>query len=137
MTWYLSVMTEQRPYDIGLDQATGRPQVAFNIRAEKRPSNTFEEEMIKLLVDGGVGVFGVNIFASSDAQLPAEHDSPAYLKLTVTGGPADVDTHNQVSAYHRPTMRITATAETYVAARALANAAYSVLGVVRNADVVL
>lgn len=36
-TWYLEIVPEQAPFDMGQD-ASGRPRYGFNFRADKRPS---------------------------------------------------------------------------------------------------
>jgi hypothetical protein len=131
MTWYREITPLQEPFDIGLDEA-GRPMICFNIICVKRPSTTFIGELLKLLQS--VGAFGTTIFAGSAAVLPT---SGTFLSIVETGGTSPERTQNSVStpAYQRPSAQIVARADTYVAAKTLANAAYDALVGVRNQNV--
>lgn len=136
MTWYQSITPDAQPHDIGLHEANGRPQVVFTARVVKAPSDTFLEEVMTLLEAAGVGTRNVTIFASSDAQLPANRGDAPFLHLQEEGGVTDLRIHNDVSGYARPSVVVTAMGETYVASRALARAAYAALHVVRNVNIV-
>jgi len=128
--WYLDLSPLQEPFDIGLDEA-GRAQCGFNIVARKRPSGTFVQELIAVLVAAGVGTEKVNLFGTSASAIPTGNGP--FLSLRPTGGTAPEGTHNQgAGAYRRPGAQILVRAKTWVAAEAMALAAYNALLAVRN-----
>jgi len=131
VTWYREIDVVQEPFDLGLD-ANGRAVVAFNVRAIKGPSATFEQELVARLVAAGVGSAGSTIFVSSSAAIP-DGDGP-YLTVTATGGLAPERTQAELPAYQRPSAQIAVRARTYAAARDRARAAYQALVGVRNVD---
>lgn len=132
-TWYLEVQPQQEPFDVGPDES-GRAQCVFNVLVTKRASATFVQELIKVLEDAGLGMGKVNLFGTSQAEIPAG-DGP-YLLVRPTSGTAPQGTHNDgAAAYRRPGAQILATAKTWVAAEALALAAYDALVAVRNQQV--
>lgn len=135
MTWYREIEVLQEPFDLSPD-GTGRAKVAFNISVVKRYSNTFLEEITKILMDASVGVANSNIFTTSMKDIP-DGDGP-YLSIVETGGTFPERTHNSVSvpAYLRPTAQIVVRAGTYSAARTMARAAYNALAAVRNSNIV-
>lgn len=135
MTHYLAIEPLQEPFDLGEVDESGRAQCAFNVLAQRRPSGTFLQELIAILVGAGVGVEGQNIFASSKATIP---DGPGpLLSIQATGGTAPLGTHNDgAGAYRRPGAQIIVRASTWAAAEAMAHAAYSALIAVRNQEVV-
>lgn len=104
MTWYQSIRALQPPYDNKLDSA-GRHMVQFNIIAVKAKSGTFVFELIKLLMDANVGVFGVTVFASSSV---TPNGSGPFLSVIPTSGMSPQFTHNNVFGYERPTALISA-----------------------------
>ena len=123
----------QEPFDLGADDR-GRQRVVFNIRVVKTASNTFLEEIVKLLVTASVGKFNVNIFASTAVSLPA--DARTFLLIIETGGTAPGMIQNQAApAYPRPSAKLISSAAKYVDARTMARAAYDALAGVRNQDV--
>jgi hypothetical protein len=134
-TPYLSITPLQEPFDLGLDDA-GMEQCAFNVVCMKRPSGTFLEELLGILVAAGVGIANVSIFASSKAILPdasAPGAPPAILHLKATGGTPPIGTHNDgAGAYRRPGVQLIVRAASWPAAYAMAQAAYSALIAVRN-----
>lgn len=131
--WQRVSMMQSHPQDIGNDSA-GRVALRFNFMATKEPSATAEEEVVKLLVAAGVGVFGTNIFSSSASVLPT--GAGPYLLITDTGGPSGIYQHNEAKpAYSRATFAITVYAKSFVAARAMWHAAYDALSVVVNQTV--
>lgn len=104
----------------------------------------FLDDVITLLVDAGVGVAGVNIFAGSSAKIPSTTSYPSgdttkgmgpYLSVIETGGVAPTRTQNvQGAATQRPTAQIlvragiiVGTQEAYTAARDMATEAYNTL----------
>jgi hypothetical protein len=94
----------------------------------------FEDDLVKLLVDAGVGLFGTNIFVSSAVTIPTG-DGP-FLSVIATGGQPPDRTHNQIQppAYVRPGAQIVTRAKTYVAAKNMAQAAAAALNV-RNVEI--
>ena len=135
MTWYLSIMPVQEPFDFGGGQK-GRAELSFNVEVTKVFSTTLLEELVKILENAGVGTRNVNIFGSSAAYDPS--DAGPYLFLTVAGGPIPINTHNQISppAYVRPTVKVTVRGDNYGAVETMVNAAYVALSAVRNVNVV-
>jgi hypothetical protein len=135
MTWFREIEMVQEPFDNGLD-ASGRAQSAFNIAAIKRSSGTFLEEIIKILVTAGVGVYGTTIFDTSKTILP-EGGATAFLSIVETSGSPAERTQNSTTlpAYPQPSAQITARATNYTDARALARAAYVALAPIRNVDI--
>jgi hypothetical protein len=136
VTVYRSIQAVTEPHDTNdLDEA-GRRQCAFTILVWKRPSITFVEELIRILVDAGVGSKGVTVFGTSGAVIP-EGDGP-FLHVKADGGAGGVGTHNDQPADwdRRPAAVITVHASTWQAAEAMAQAAYGALVNVRNLAVV-
>lgn len=133
MSFYQEITPLQEPFDLGKDDK-GRPRVVFNIRTVKTASNTFLEELVKVLVDAEVGTYNTNIFASTAVAIPPEEGT--YLLIVETGGTAPERIQNQIApAYPRPTAKITVRAAKYVDARTMARAAYDALAAVRNQTV--
>lgn len=135
MTWYVSVTANQEPHDFGV--VDGRVQFGFNVTARKRSSNTFIQDIIKILVEAGVGVENVNIFGSSLAVIPDPMNHPGpVLHVQKTAGLAPEGTHNDgPGAYRRPGAMIIVRAATSPAAEAMAQAAFDALISVRNREV--
>lgn len=80
------------------------------------------------LVDRGVGIGGTTIFAGTDVDLPAS-GTPAILTLLQTGGEAPAGTQNDGPAVLRkPRFQVTARADVYDDALALAELAWAALG---------
>ena len=133
MTWILDIQPQQEPFDVGPDDH-GRAQCVFNVLATKRPSESFWLEIVAVLEAAGVGTRNVNIFGTSQAAIP-DGDGP-FLLVRPTGGTAPLGTHNDgAGAYRRPGAQILVTAKRWVAAEAMALAAYSALVAVRNQEV--
>lgn len=136
MTFYQQIKHLQHPFDDG-DDSVAYSQVAFNVLCVKEFSNTFLEELVKILVLKSVGVLNVNLFASTQPQLPELSSSlPSFLHVASTGGLSGVGKHNAVLGMVRPSAKITARAEDYVTANALACRAFEALVEVRNLEVV-
>lgn len=136
MTDYRSIRAVSEPQDAGgLDEA-GRRMCAFTVLVWKRPSPTFVLELIKILVDAGVGVDNVSIFGSSGAVIP-EGDGP-FLHVKAGGGAGAIGTHNDAPAEwdRRPAAEILVHASTWQAAEAMAHAAYGAFVNIRNMAVV-
>lgn len=83
---------------------------------------------VQRLVDQGVGVGGQTIFAGTDVDLPVS-GTPAILTLLETGGEAPEGTHTDGPvAFRKPRFQVTARADVYDEASALAELAYAALG---------
>jgi hypothetical protein len=132
MARYLDIQPLQEPFDDGKEG--NHQRVTFNITVSKTESETFEEELIKILTDASVGD-SENIFASSKAAVP-EGDGP-FLHVIATGGASPLRIHNVISppAYPQPTAQLVTRAKSYKAARAMARAAYLALAAIRNTTV--
>lgn len=132
MTAYRAVTSLQEPSDLGILDDAGRVQVEFNILAWKRPSDTWLEELVAILVAANIDA--TKIRAGAKATIPREG---AYLSVRPTGGTSPLGTHNEsASAWdRRPGAQIIARAESWADAYELAQAAYSALVAVRNTDV--
>ena len=123
----------QEPFDLGSD-ASGRAQYTFNIISTKTESQTWLEEVARLLTNASVGVLNTNIFLSSKAQVPT--GAGPFLSIIETGGTSGIKIHDQTRpAYPRPAARIVVRASTVAAARAMAWAAHTVLAGVSNTTV--
>lgn len=85
----------------------------------------FLDEIVDRLVAQGVGVRKVNIFASSDANIPSG-DGP-YLTIYETGGSGSSRTQDD-RATERPTAQIAVRAKGYIFSRAMCKLAYDALG---------
>jgi hypothetical protein len=135
VTWWRDIQPLQEPFDLGVEEDTGRAQFAFNVFITKRPSAAFIPELVKILVTAGVGTEDVNIFATSKAVIPT--GKGPYLSVKPTGGAGPLGTHNDgPGAYRRPSVQVVARASTWQAAEAMAQAAYTALIDVRNQAVV-
>ena len=124
----------QDPQDLGLD-ANGRAIVAFNINVVKTFSEQFLEEIVTLLVAGGVGVFNTDIFASSGKDLPG--GAGPFLTIVATGGTSPERTQNDVAtpAYPRPSAQLAVHGMDFKASWAMAYDAYNALAGIRNQTV--
>jgi len=123
----------RRPFDLGLDD-NHRLRVAFNIDACKRPSDTFAEEILSLLVAAGVGILGTNLFVSSAVTLPTG-DGPYLSVIETPGREADYIHNVKHPAYDYPSAQIVTRAKTRGPAFVMATAAYNALKGVVNQTV--
>jgi hypothetical protein len=138
MTRYLSISALQEPFDLGELDDSGREQCAFNVLCLKRPSDTFLDELVRILENAGLGKRGETIFAGSKAAIPrgTRPTDPPILSIKATGGTGPAGTHNDgAGAYRRPSAQVIARALTWAAAEAIAQAAYAALIAVRNQEV--
>jgi hypothetical protein len=139
MTRYLRITPLQEPFDLGLDD-NQRPMVGFNILCEKVESDTFLEEVVRILELAGVGLRGTTIFTTSKSGLPTSGEGP-WLKIRETGGLPGRRIQNQTApAYPRPAAQVVAVAAgapdtAYARARTMARAAYVALVAIKNTDV--
>ena len=137
MTQYLRFDALQEPFELDLDEKA-RSVWAFNAIALKRPSTTFTEELLNVLVAAGVGAItspAKNLFAGMKAVIP-EGDGP-YTLVIATGGPAPLLTHNEptLASYQRPTVQITVRASDTRVAKTRIYLAYDAIMAIRNVDV--
>lgn len=132
MIRYLAIKPQQEPFDLGA--MNGLVQYGFNVLALKQPSPTFLQELIKILVDAGVGTENGNIFGSSLAEIPDEQShSGAVLHLKATSGTAPIGTHNDgPGALRQPGAQIIVRGLSVPEVSAMAYAAYDAFLAVRN-----
>jgi hypothetical protein len=134
MSRYLSIVSIQRPFDIGPD-SNNRPQVSCNYECHGAgPLTAFEDEILKLIVNAGLGVQGTTLFKGRAAVLPASGDGP-FVQLISTSGNPNLETHNG-DKYERPTFQILVRAKTYSAATSRAVAIWRALDGQRDITVV-
>lgn len=133
MTMYRSIKASQEPFDMGQD-GQGRVMVSFNILAVKALSFTFSREIVSILVDAAIGVFGEDLFASSKTALPIEG---TIIVVIETGGmgPEMVQNVPLGPKYQQPGAMIHVHSEDYETAMAKASAAYYALVTVKNQDI--
>lgn len=88
----------------------------------------FLDDVVKILVDANVAVYGTNLFMTTKATIPSG-DGP-YLSLAETGGTGATNVQNKpVPVYERPAAQIVARAKTPSAARTMAANAYAAIGI--------
>lgn len=83
------------------------------------------QAVIDRLEAQGLGTEGMTIFAGSDVDLPGIPGG--FLTLAETGGGVPIGTHN-AGSLRQPTVQVTARADVYTDAAALADLAYLALG---------
>ena len=133
MTWYRRIYVGT-PFEIGLDDAH-RIRFTIPVIADKESSDTFAEEILGLLVAGGAGTLGTNLFLGGAYTLPT--GVGPYLQVILTSGRESDETHNSIAvpAYVRPGCQIICRAKSYLAAKSQANLAYNALRGVVNQNV--
>jgi len=129
-TWYLGFTPLQEPYNPGLLDESGRLQCTFKVIATKKASASFITELISIFERAGVGTGAVNIFGTPKAVIP-DGDGP-FLSIDPSQGIAPVGTLADPVSQRRPGAQITARASSWIAAEAMAQAAYDALVAVRN-----
>lgn len=94
----------------------------------------FLDDLVFLMEDQNVAQAGVNLWYSTRATIPKLPSGQASLVMTETGGAGPEMTHNLVvrPAYLNPSAQLVARAETYAAARSMAQAAWDACFAVRN-----
>lgn len=100
MSRYLSILSVQSPFDVGLD-GNGRAQFSVNFEATAdAPVTAFEKEIVKILSDAGLvtlasitnGVLTGNTFIGRAVSIP-QGDGP-FISVINTGGSAPMESHN-------------------------------------------
>lgn len=130
-TWYVKIEAMNDINELGLDER-GRMRFSCNFLAEKRPSTTFAEELVAILIAAGLS--SPSIYVGTKVAIP--DDAGPYLSIIETGGAAPICTQNSlVPAYQRPTAQLVGRAGTYAAARGILAQAFNALTVVRNQTV--
>jgi len=134
-TFWLHVVpvAGDEPADMGLDPTNlQRIQFSGTVLVTKDPSDTFEEEVVAVLVSAGFDED--RIFLSSKSLTP-DDDDPS-LQLLVVPGVRGYRVQNRPgSSYERSAMQIVARAGTKAGSRALAKLAIKTLVNVRNTTV--
>jgi len=132
-TKFIEILAEQRPFGIGLDpQKRNRFSVNFNAMAQA-PVVAWEECVVKILVDAGLGTANSDIFVGDAVVLPPTGTGP-YITVIDTGGTSPVHVRNS-SGYERLSVQLIVTAASYAAGRTRALAAWRALDGIRNATV--
>lgn len=93
---------------------------------------TAAEDLMSLIEDAGIAVYGDTLFLSTHADLPAG-DGPL-ISLIEVGGSGPEGTHNSLDtpAYVRPGFQIVCRGADYDAVRAAAQSVYDLFFPVRN-----
>lgn len=131
MAFYLFIRELQPPFDTGVLDSIGRTVWTFNVMATKHPSDRFQEEILAILVDAGIGTLNVDLFVGSKANIPK--DAGPYTSIVASGGAAGIRTHTRFGPTHeRPAAQITVRAMNGLLAEAKARAAYAALTAVNN-----
>lgn len=132
MTWYLWVRPVSEPRDIVPDPS-GRAVLMFEVSSMNRPSTIVLREIVQFLEEGAVGVFGVDIFITTQPSTKSD-----YLLLTANGGREDLYRQGTTPpSYQQPVTQIHSVATDYSVAKSRAWQAYYALETIRNRDVVV
>lgn len=92
MSYYIHILARQSPFEYGKDPL-GRVLFSCNYDCRARhPVTSFIHEMVKLLVDNGLGVSGSTLFVGPQVNIPSG-DGP-YITLKQTGGFAPDESHD-------------------------------------------
>jgi hypothetical protein len=131
-TRYLEILARQRPFPFDVDD---NDRVLFSCNYDAlaaAPVTAFEDEIMKLISNAGLGTFGVDSFIGPDAVVPTG-DGP-YINIIDTGGLDPMETHNG-STYERLSVQIVVRATNFTAARTRALAVWRTLDGVRDTTV--
>lgn len=130
MSFFLWIRPISEPRGLGVTDPSGRSIVSFNIRARKRPSDTFEREIVRVLITAGVGQLNTTIFAGDSAILPTKGN---FLVVLGEGGTPPNYTQDSLGpAYHNPHAQIRVFGTPYETAYKKARDAYNALAKVTN-----
>jgi hypothetical protein len=134
-TLWIECVEVMPPSDTGGLDASSRAVWSTNVMVFKRPSGTFQQEVLSVLTAASVGTLGTTIFVGSKAVLPT--GPGPYLVIWAYGGLSGVRTHDVTSgpAYERPTVQLRSHALNPAAAEAMCRAAYAALVGIRNTSV--
>lgn len=131
----ISAQNEPSRLGLGLDEQE-RDQVAFDVLCYKRPSTSYEDELLGILEDAGVGVVGENLFAGAKVRMPGKENPGPFLMLYSGAGGPPSGTHDQGrAAWRHPGAHLVVHAADPRAADQMAHAAYLALIAIVNADV--
>lgn len=145
MSYYISILSIQYPFDIGKD-SQDRQMVSCNYQVRAvHPVTKFEREMVKLLTVAGLGTYsdtndaGTSIRIGSSASIP-DGDGPI-IWLINTGGRSPDEAHGTLSSpgtkYLNLTFQVIVRASDPEAARAKANAIHDLFDGKRSFEVVI
>lgn len=116
MTRYLSILSIQRPFPIGVD-LNNRNEFSCNyLMVAAATVSDFEGEISKYISDNGLGNTS-SILIGRKVSTPTG-DGP-FIRLIDTGGISPLETHNR-DKYERLSMQIVVIAASYVTGRELA-----------------
>jgi len=131
-TWYLMVVGDQPPFDMG-DDPNGRAQYAFNITTHKLPSFTHEEELSQYLTENGIT--DPILLGSASAIPPGDALS---ISLVRSGGYESLRVQNYTeSSISRPSVQVTVRAGDGRLSRDRSYEIYSILTAIRNQELVV
>lgn len=131
MTRFLSILANQRPAPIGLDE-TGRVQFSCNFRAQAEAGANWMGALVKILTDLSLGVLGTDIFIGPGVELPLTPGP--FTVLIDSGGTGTTITRDNVK-YLNLSVQIVVTATDYVDGEARANAICNALDGIFNSTV--
>lgn len=133
MSFYLHILALSQPTDIGLDD-NKRTMFSFNVEAKARGLvAVIENDILKLITDASLGVFGTDAFIGS-ASLTPDGDGP-FVHIINTGGGSPNETHN-LDIYPNLSCQILVRSLDYTAARARAYAIWAEVHGKRNVTIV-
>lgn len=118
-TRYVEIVARSRPFDQGPDE-NDRHVLAWNLEAiADAPVDSWEEDIVQLLEDAGLGTEGTDIFYTAKATIPSG-DGP-YTLIIATGGLEPDETHDGLE-YEQLSAQVSVRAKTASSAwtRALA-----------------
>lgn len=132
MSRYLEIISVQRPFSFGSDDA-GRALYSCNYLAiAAQPITKFEEEIGRLIFDAGHGTFGTDMFIGPNVSPPP--GAGPYTTIIDTGGTSPLETHNG-DKYERMSCQVVVRATNRQAARTRALAIWRALDGQRNVTV--
>lgn len=135
MSYYLSITSEQSPFDIGEDRSE-RSMLSCNYDCTARaPVSSFLREIGRFISDAGLGTFGTDMFLGRGAILP-KGDGP-YVSLINTGGDESIAIQNDAQGHslEELSVQIVVRAAHYEDAETRALAIWRVLDGIRNTTV--
>lgn len=123
-TRYLSILAQQSPFSLGTD-IKNRVIWSCNYRVSAQaPSDKFEEEMVKLIVDAGLGISGTSLFIGPSVVIP--DGAGPFVLIKNTGGNSPLAAHSGVKI-ERLSLQVLVYATSYVTGRTRALAIWRLL----------
>ena len=131
---YLSILSVQRPFPIGLDDHQ-RPMFSVNFEGlADAPVDQWEENLVAILATAGLATSGTDTFIGPAVAVPTGNGP--YITVLDSGGTAPIQAHGPTgSLYERLSAQIVVRAKSYTVARTRALAVWRALHGVRNQTV--